>query len=258
MPPARPVFDDPPVLCGHRGAGRGVVDGQRENTLGSFRAAVAAGLRWVEVDARVTADRVLVASHDPVVADGRFIADLPARETDALGLLRVADLLEELPPEIGVDLDVKTSLEDALEPRDRTTGALAADLAAREAGRRPLLLSSFDASVLAIARERAPTVATGLITWGRFPLRKAIPAAVHLGADVLMAHVGSFPLGQPAIERVERPLAQVLELAHRAGIEVAAWCPPLPEARALVAGGIDCLVADHEVLTAGWDPAVLK
>lgn len=36
------------MLCGHRGSGRGIVGGHRENTLGSFRAAVAAGLRCVD------------------------------------------------------------------------------------------------------------------------------------------------------------------------------------------------------------------
>jgi glycerophosphoryl diester phosphodiesterase len=82
------VFADTPVLCGHRGSGRGIVDGRRENTLESYRAAVAHGLRWVEVDARVTADDVLVARHDPVTDDGRFVADLTAAETDAAGLTR--------------------------------------------------------------------------------------------------------------------------------------------------------------------------
>src|SRR5215212_2126204 len=66
------VFVDVPVLCGHRGSGRG----PGENTLPSFRAAVAAGLSWVEVDARVTADGVLVACHEAVAADGRYVSEL--------------------------------------------------------------------------------------------------------------------------------------------------------------------------------------
>jgi glycerophosphoryl diester phosphodiesterase len=175
------VFTDVPVLCGHRGSGKGVVDGERENTLGSFRAAVAAGLRWVEVDARATADAVLVASHDPVVEDGRFIADLLAEETDALGLMRVADLFEDLPAHVAVDVDLKTSLEDALRPASATTAARVADLATRERSRRRVLVTSFDAAGLLIVRGRAPGVPLGLITWTRFPLRKAIPAAAHPG-----------------------------------------------------------------------------
>jgi glycerophosphoryl diester phosphodiesterase len=63
------------VLCGHRGSGRGEVNGQRENTLGSFLAAVDLGVRWVEMDARLNADGELVCFHDPV-ADGRLVSSL--------------------------------------------------------------------------------------------------------------------------------------------------------------------------------------
>jgi glycerophosphoryl diester phosphodiesterase len=232
----RPVFVDVPVLCGHRGSGSGVVGGERENTLGSYRAAVAAGLRWVEVDARVNADSVLVASHDPAVADGRVIAELAAAETDALGLMRVADLLEELPPEVAVDIDVKTSLEDASRDRSATTAALVAGLAAAERARRRVLVTSFDPAALLIVRERAPELPAGLLTWTRFPLRKAIPAAVHLGLDVVVAHVDSF---------AEEPRAdRAVAVAHAAGLQVGAWCPDRDQAPLLVAAGVDCLIVD--------------
>jgi glycerophosphoryl diester phosphodiesterase len=233
------VFTDVPVLCGHRGLGAGIVNGHRENTLPSFRAAVAAGLRWVEVDARLTADAVLVASHDPTVNDGRFIADLTATEADELGLMRIGDLLDDLPREIAVNIEVKTSLEDALRPRARTTAALVADLAAPEAERRRLLVSSFDPSAVPIVRERAPEVPVGLLTWTRFPLRKAIPAAAHLGADVIGANVESFSL------RGERPAPWSVGVAHDAGLQVAAWCPGPEQVEPLVAAGVDCLVVNH-------------
>src|SRR2546425_11850141 len=132
------VFVDTPVLCGHRGSGRGVVDGHRENTLESHRAAVRAGLRWVEVDARLTADGVLVARHDPVGDDGRFIAGLTAAETDELGLMRVADLLEDLSPDVGVNVEIKSALEDALRPRERTTAASVSNLVVGESERRQI------------------------------------------------------------------------------------------------------------------------
>jgi glycerophosphoryl diester phosphodiesterase len=234
-----PVFTDPPVLCGHRGSGRGA----GENTLGSYRAAVAAGLRWVEVDARFTADDVLVASHEPVLPDRRFISELPAAET---GLMRVADLLEELPDEVGVDVDVKSSIEDALRPRERTTAALVAELVRRE--RRPLLVTSFDPSALLMVRELAPRLPLGLLTWIRFPLRKAIAAAAGLGVQVVAPHVGSFPLVPTP---VERDVAWSVDVAHRAGLEVVAWCPEPAEADALAAAGVDCLVVDGASVAAG-------
>ena len=239
-----PIFADPPVICGHRGLGRGTVGGHPENTLGGYLAAAEAGLAWVEVDARFTADDVLVARHDPVVADGRFISEMTAGEAGEAGLMRVADLLAELPPEVGVDIDVKSSLEDATRPRERTTGALVAALAAAEAERRPLLVSSFDPAALLIVRELAPAVPLGLLTWIVFPLRKAIAAAAHLGVEVVAPHVGSFPLGEQHDPPLERPVAESVAVAHKAGLEVVAWCPRLDEADALAAAGVDCLVVD--------------
>jgi glycerophosphoryl diester phosphodiesterase len=234
------VFVDAPVLCGHRGSGRG----EGENTLASFRAAVAAGLTWVEVDARTTADGVLVAVHEAVVADGRYVSELRAAQTDELGLMRVRDLLEELPPGIGVDLDLKTSLEDARRPREQTTAALVADLAAPHAARRPLLVTSFDPAALLIVRERAPELALGFLTWVRFPLRKAIPAAVHLGVQVIAPHVESLGLRQREERPGERPLADAVRVAHEAGLQVVAWCPLRDERPALIEAGVDCLVID--------------
>jgi glycerophosphoryl diester phosphodiesterase len=232
------VFADVPVLCGHRGSGRGAA----ENTLPSFRAAVEAGMSWVEVDARVNADGVLVARHDAVVPDGRYISQLRSRETDELGLMRVSDLLEDLPPGIGVDVDLKTSLEDAQRPREQTTAALVADLVAGE--RRPLLVTSFDPAALMIVRERAPHVPLGLLTWVRFPLRKAIPAAVHLGVQVVAPHVESLGLRQEVPLLGERPIADSVRVAHEAGLEVVAWCPLPGERDVLVEAGVDCLIVD--------------
>jgi glycerophosphoryl diester phosphodiesterase len=225
QPPAR-VFDDVPVLCGHRGSGRGIVGGQRENTLGSFRAAVAAGIGWVEVDVRRTSDGVLVASHDPIGQE-------PATE---LGLMHIEELLEDLPSHVGINLEIKTAIEDAQRPREETTAALTADLAER-ASKRPLLATSFDPAAPLIVRERAPGIPVGLLTWIRYPLRKAVPAAVHLGMDVVAPHVQSLQL-DPA------ELAASIRVAHEAGLQVVGWCPDAEQSEKLIAAGVDCLIVD--------------
>jgi glycerophosphoryl diester phosphodiesterase len=236
QPPAR-VFEDVPVLCGHRGSGRGVVAGERENTLGSFRAAVAAGVRWVEVDVRAAADGVLVASHDPHLGDGRAIAATRAGET---GLMRIEDLFEELPPEVGINLEIKSAIEDATRARDKTTAALTADLLVRAAGSRPVLTTAFDVSAPLIVAERAPGTPIGLLTWHSFPLEMAIPAALHLGMHVVAPHVRSFRLGDiPAAE-----LARAVRVAHDTGLQVMGWCPDAAESEQLVAAGVDCLIVD--------------
>jgi glycerophosphoryl diester phosphodiesterase len=221
------VFHDVPVRCGHRGSGKG----PDENTLASFLRAVEAGVPWVEVDVRVSADRRLVAHHDPRLADGRLVSELTAMET---GLMRLEELLEAVPPEIGVDIDLKSSLEDAVRPRAQTTAAVVAGVAEREHSRRPLLVTSFDPAALLVVRERAPAVPMGLITWERFPLRLAVPAAAHLGANVLAAHHESFRGGSD----------QAISVAHQSGLQVMAWCPPPRKAEVLRAAGVDCLVLD--------------
>jgi glycerophosphoryl diester phosphodiesterase len=220
-----PVFSDPPVLCGHRGSGRG----HAENTLPSFRAAVAAGLPWVEVDARIAADDVLVARHDPVLEDGRRVAELRAAET---GLMRISELLDELPASVGLNVEIKSSLEDALRPREETTAALVAALLAGQDRR--LLVTSFDPAALLIVRERAPALPLGLLTWTRFPLRKAVAAAAHLGVEVVVVNVESF----------DGDAERAVTVAHQASLQVAAWCPAEPERDRLVALGVDCLVID--------------
>jgi glycerophosphoryl diester phosphodiesterase len=51
---------DLPKLIGHRGAAKVAP----ENTAAGFAAAAAAGVRWVEVDAKITKDGVVVLMHD--------------------------------------------------------------------------------------------------------------------------------------------------------------------------------------------------
>jgi len=233
QPPAR-VFDDVPVLCGHRGSGRGVVGGQTENTLGSFRAAVAAGAGWVEVDSRINRANQLVASHDPIA------------DPEPDGLMLIEDLLEDLPPEIGVNLEIKSELADAQRPRNETTAARTARLAAK-AKPRPFLLTSFDPSAPLIVRELEPKLPVGLLTWIRFPLRKAVPAATHLGMDVVAPHVQSLQLEQ-------EELNNSIRVAHDAGLQVVGWCPDREQAERLVAARVDCLIVDDVPAAMAWWP----
>ncbi|MCW2532132.1 MAG: glycerophosphoryl diester phosphodiesterase [Blastococcus sp.] len=75
--------------------------GQRQNTLGSFSAAVRSGARWVEADVRRTGDDTLVVAHDPTYPDGTALTDLSGTQTDQRGTLRLRTLLDELPPVVG-------------------------------------------------------------------------------------------------------------------------------------------------------------
>ncbi|MGH3344360.1 MAG: glycerophosphodiester phosphodiesterase [Carbonactinosporaceae bacterium] len=239
------IFDTKPAVIGHRGLGKGVVDGHAENTLASFQAAVKAGLSWVEVDVRRTRDGTLVAMHYPTCDSGEFVTDLAADEAAARGLLSLDEVFDVIPPEIGIDVDVKTSLEDATRPRDQTTAAWLAPLLDKEAARRPLLVTSFDAAGLVILRERVPDLALGLLTWMGFPFRKAVPMAAHLGFDAVFAHWQSYGPNDADPAPVVRETSYSVRVAQRAGLEVGAWCPRPRDAVRLVQAGVDAIVVNE-------------
>ncbi|MFD0685399.1 glycerophosphodiester phosphodiesterase [Actinomadura fibrosa] len=243
------IFDRNPAVIGHRGYGAGdlPVPGRAgeppvtvaENTLPSILAAVDAGLSWVEIDVTRTADDDLVLRHDPTVDDGSYLVDLPAT---ASGLPRLVEVLDALPPEVAVDVDVKTVLEDALDSPSRRTAALLLPVLRREARRRPLLVTSFDPSLLITLRDELPEVPLGLLTWLRFPLWHGIPAAAGLDLQAVGVHTGSCGLDHPDTRL--RPLEHCVTVAHKAGLEVIAWCPTAERAPDYAAAGVDAMVVN--------------
>ena len=244
MSSARDVFGAGPTVIGHRGCGCGVVDGHAQNTLDSFAAAVAGGAQWVEADVRRTGDDVPVVAHDPAYPDGAVLAELPVAETDRRGTLRLSTLLAELPPAVGVNIDLKSSMEDCLRTPDRTTAGLVAPVALDEAGRRPLMVSSFDPGALRLLREEAPSVPLGLLTWHRFPLEMAVSACAHLDIEVLALHAGSLGAGAPGGRLDERFLERVLSLVHGCARQLLVWCPGAALAGFLLSAGTDAVVVD--------------
>ncbi|MEU2347936.1 glycerophosphodiester phosphodiesterase [Modestobacter sp. NPDC049651] len=140
------VFGEGPAVIGHRGLGCGVVAGHPQNTLSSFVAAAGRGAQWVEADVRRLRDDVLVVAHDAAHPDGSPLADLTGAEADRRGVLRLSTLLDELPLQVGVNVDLKSSMDDCLRSPGRTTAGLLAPVVAAEAVRRPLMVSSFDPS----------------------------------------------------------------------------------------------------------------
>jgi glycerophosphoryl diester phosphodiesterase len=238
------VFGTRPAILGHRGCGRGNVEGLGENTLESFLRAVELGVDWVEVDVRRTSDDRLVVAHNPTDDAGVFYADITGEEATGRGALRVEELLEALPPRVGVDFDLKTSMEDATRERAATTAAQLAPLAHRAAGERPVLVTTFDPSALDIVRELAPAVPRGLLTWVQFPIGHAVAAAGHLDVQVLAVHWGSLRPRRGEPVGMHRPLEYVVELVHSSGREFLAWCPPPRFSRELVSAGADALCVD--------------
>jgi glycerophosphoryl diester phosphodiesterase len=240
---AWPVFTEQPTLVGHRGMGRGVVDGYRENTIESFLAALTSGIDWVEVDVRRTSDDGLFVCHDAALPDGVFLSDVTSAQARDFGIPRLEELLEALPLSAGVVFDVKSSLTDAGRSSAATTAALLARTCARALGGRPALAQSFDPAALLHMRQVLPGMPLGLLTWDRFPVGFAVAAAAHLDVQVLAVHAGSLVPG--VLTGITVPtLETILTAVHAADRQLMVWCPSPRRARVLQAAGVDAMVVD--------------
>lgn len=187
---------------------------------------------------------MLVTHHNPSTRQGEFLVGRTAADVAALGVPTLEQVLDALPAGVPVDVDVKTVLEDATSAAERWTPGLLAPVLAREAARRPLLVTSFDPAALLALRERVPGLACGLITWLNFPLRIAVAAAARLGLQAVCVHHGSFGPNLVEPGPVHQLPARSIEVCHGAGLEVLAWCPPPADALALLAAGVDAVVVN--------------
>jgi glycerophosphoryl diester phosphodiesterase len=240
----RSVFSHRPDVLGHRGLGKGVVDGHVENTIGSLTAALAAGVDWIELDVSRTSDGVLVVHHNPATPDGWFLVDRTAAELAAAGIATLDEVLEVLPAGVAVDFDLKPVLEDASGPVEATTAGLLLPVLRRELRRRRLLLTTFDVTALGWLRDELPGLPTGLLTWLDFPLRIAVPMAARFGASVVGLHYRSFAANPVEPGPVHRDAGTSVAVAHEAGLEVLAWCPGEGEIGALIAAGVDAVTVN--------------
>ncbi|MGA8116710.1 MAG: glycerophosphodiester phosphodiesterase [Actinocatenispora sp.] len=235
------MFEQGPAVMGHRGMGKGTVGGHVENTMASYLAA-AELTDWIELDVQRCADDELMVYHNPATPDGRFLLDQTSAELAARGVLRLADVLAELPERVSLDVDVKTPLEEAVTPRDRGTAALLAPVLAKELHRRRLFATSFDPATLLELREAVPDLPLCLVTWLAYPIGSAIAAAARLGVQIVGLHTLSFgPSHLQPDPSIHYDHGYAVDVAHRAGLEVLTWCPSPEEAVPLVRAGVDCL-----------------
>src|SRR5689334_18625479 len=143
------------LVLGHRGA---PAAGRPDNSVAAITAALRQGADGVEIDVRLTADGVLVCSHDgeALTRTGRSAEVSVSRSTellDATGrpLATLAELLAaaQLPAGRQVVVEVKPVPDPAAALR--TVQVLAVELRA-SGGSADVVVSSFDPALLALAR----------------------------------------------------------------------------------------------------------
>lgn len=191
-----------PLVVAHRGASAAHPPG---NTVAAFAAAVGLGADWVELDVRPTADGALAVHHDAELPDGRTIAEVAAADLPAWVPL-LAAALDACGP-LGVNVELKADCPPGTHAA--MVAAVVAELRERGEPAR-WLLTSFEWSLMAAARELAPELPTGLLF---FDPRQADPA-------VEQAVSGGHSAVNPWDGAVD---AAYVALAHDAGVAVNVW-----------------------------------
>jgi glycerophosphoryl diester phosphodiesterase len=226
------------LLIAHRGASGHAP----ENTLAAFRKAVALGASFIETDLQLTRDSRLVAMHDATVnrtTNGQgavhdlTLADL--RKLDAGSWFGSEFAGERIPVleeilEFAKKNDAVFYLE--LKAGGSWGGEHALVGALRESGEiARTVVISFDAGILAAARQIEPTLMTGLLYEGQIadPLDKA----VEIGARQLAV-------------RGDLVTPWLLGEARRRDLQVVCWTVNQPaHMRLLIAAGVDGIMSDY-------------
>lgn len=238
MPPAPRTRR--PALAAHRGHSAVAP----ENTLPAFRAALALGVEYVELDYRHSADGVPFVFHDDTLARKTNASESAcgcswAPEAYPWHELRELDAGRWFAPEFaGTRIP---SLDEALavilpgatplvERKSGDAGTLIRLLAARGATEH-VVVFAFDTPFLFECRRLAPTLPLAYLGEGDLPAAR-VDEARRLGA--LAVAWNQRDLTAEAIARV-----------HAAGLEAWSWTVNDPErARTLVEWGLDVLISD--------------
>jgi len=217
-------WDDPPRVIAHCGAPREAT----ENTLASFRAALAGGARAVELDVHLSADDEVMVHHAPAlgrVIPGRGRLDeKTSGELRALGVPTLADVLAALPRDALVDVEMKADLDNCAKLPARVMDAVKKTDALDRA-----LVTSFDPALAAEYAKLAQHRAGAIVPFPVAPADLAdFPdlAFVAMAADAL----------SPALVREHRD----------AGRRVLAWTVnDVAAARRLLAMGCASVITDE-------------
>jgi glycerophosphoryl diester phosphodiesterase len=247
--PPRFVDEDFPMVVAHRGAS----STHAENTLASFEAALLLGARFVEMDARLTADGVAVVLHDPDVSrttDGHgFVHELTLEQVRSLNAgtrerpepvptLRAA--LELVAGRGGVALEIKNLPG---EPAFQQDGEAIVEAAVEELERTgfkgPVLFLSFNPRSIAEARRLAPWAATGFLVTDATPPELGLEHSMEAGHDVLL----------PGARGLRATGSGFVERAHDADVLVGTWTVDDPDDfRCFLEWGVDAVATNDPAM----------
>lgn len=218
-------------IIAHRGA-----SGDRpENTVAAFTEAVRQGADGVELDVRPTADRHLIVSHDPVLPDGRTVAETPLAEFPA----HMCDLSDALDAceELMVNVEIKHDPREAGDIEAEWLANETVRVVAESAPRGGVLISSFDPGILDLVRRLPEAPPTGLLTLSPVEPFDAVERAGSLG------HAALHPW-DPMVDQ------ELVNRCHSAGLAVNVWTVDDPQrVRQLADWGVDAVITNWPAAT---------
>jgi len=242
-----------PLGVGHRGAPAN----HPENTLPSFEAAIRAGADVVELDVRLTADRVLVIMHDADVSEttdgaglvndltlaeikqlhagGRNVAESGRTEVPTLrealvllsGRAGVDVEVKNLPGEPGFDSPREEVVELVLEALDETRF------------RGDVIVSSFNWLSIERSRQLRPHIPTGFLS----------TASIDPWASLLYVRSNGHDYVLPQFPVLLEAGASFVHAAHADGIRVGTWTVDDPAIiERLFSMGVDAVATNRPEL----------
>lgn len=241
--PDRPRFPDLPRWIGHRG----LAAFAPENTLAGIRMAAERGLRWIEIDAKLTSDGTLILMHDDrldrttngkgTVATTSFDA---IRRLDAGSWFnpkfageRIPTLVEAIDLMMALDLGCNVEIKPCPGREMETAGAVADTLLRHwPASYGRLVVSSFEQAAMARFRDLAPDLPRGHLVWDRTATMVADAGELGCGS-IHCAH-----------QHLEESAARAVK---RANFRLVVYTVNDPvQARRLIEWGIDTIISDTD------------
>ena len=231
---------DLPALIGHRGAAAVAP----ENTLAGLSAAHQAGVAWVEVDVKLSADNVAILMHDDDLrrtTDGhgpvrqKTFAEIAALDAgswfdDRFKAEAVPTLQAGLQHLQALDLGLNLEIKPCRGRGPQTAAVAAAVLAAHNFPLEQVLITSFDWTAIAWLAEHAPR-------WHRGLLAENLNCDWQASSQALgcvSLHVADSAVDREAIGKI-----------HDAGMCAAAYTiNSVHRAAALRAAGLDAVITD--------------
>lgn len=229
-------FDhDGPLAFAHRG---GAADGV-ENSMAAFSSAIDLGYSYLETDAHVTADGVVVAFHDDeldrVTDASGVVGDLPwaAVREARIGGREAIPTMEELLaawPDVRVNIDAKH--DAVVEPL--------ADMIRKVGATDRVCLGSFSDRRVKQLRRLLPEAATGVGSRGVARLRAGKAGGIGSGPAGDCAQV------PPRAGRVPLVTRRFVEYVHARGLHVHVWTiDDADEMTELLDLGVDGIMTDR-------------